>query len=360
MFSKSVPLNPQDIVQTLKLMSDPLSNRSIIEAGLIEGVTIDKGCATISLRIPSDKIAQYEPVRQKIQQAVEGLVGIEKALVIMTEHKGEVIKNNTPKMPLAEKLVLPQIRHIIAVASGKGGVGKSLVSLNLALALKNQGLRVGILDADIYGPSLAKMLNLLDKPEVDAQKKITPLKKFGLQCMSMGFFMAEETPVIWRGPMIQSSLLQFVRDVTWQDLDVLVIDLPPGTGDVQLTLVQKIPLSGAVIVSTPQDLALLDARRGLSMFQKLDVLILGIVENMSYFTCPQCNHKSDIFHQGGVRQEAEKLSVPFLGEIPLMIDLRKSADQGQPFVEAYPNHVITQQFSKMAENITTQFKHKTK
>ena len=356
MFSKSLAFNPKDIMQTLQLISDPLSKGSIVEAGLIESVTIDTGHATISLRISSEKIVTYEPLRQKIHHAVSHLPGIQKTSVILTDHKDNDAQSKMTKKPLTEKLVLPQIKHIIAVGSGKGGVGKSLVSVNLALALKLKGLRVGILDSDIYGPSLPKMLNLLEKPVVNAQKKITPLEKFGIQCMSMGFFIAEETPVIWRGPMIQTSLLQFVRDVTWKDLDILVMDLPPGTGDAQLTLAQRIPLSGVVIVSTPQDLALLDARRGLLMFQKLDVPILGLVENMSYFTCPQCHFKSDIFHQGGARQEAEKLSIPFLGEIPLMIDLRKSADQGHPFVETHLNHAITQQFLTMAESIINQIK----
>lgn len=354
MFLKAPSVDPQDILQTLQLISDSFSKRSIVDAGLIEGVTIDAGRATISMRIPSEKSVDYEHLRQKIHHAVSQLPGVEKTLVMMTEHKGDVDQKQKIKMSSSEKLVLPQIKHIIAVASGKGGVGKSLISLNLALAVKNKGLNVGILDADIYGPSLAKMLNLKDKPAVSTEKKIIPLEKFGLQCMSMGFFMAEETPVIWRGPMIQSSLLQFVRDVLWQNLDVLIIDLPPGTGDVQLTLVQKIPLSGTVIVSTPQDLALLDARRGLSMFQKLDIPILGLIENMSYFTCPECHHQADIFHHGGARQEAEKISVPFLGEIPLIVNLRKSADQGQPFVENYPNHAISQQFLKMAEKIMHQ------
>lgn len=354
MFLKAPSVDPQDIIQTLQLISDSFSKRSIVDAGLIESVTIDAGRATISMRIPSEKSVDYEHLRQKIHQAVSQLPGVEKTLVIMTEHKGDVDQKKKTKMSSSEKLVLPQIKHTIAVASGKGGVGKSLISLNLALAFRNKGLKVGILDADIYGPSLAKMLNLQDKPAVNAEKKIIPLEKFSLQCMSMGFFMAEETPVIWRGPMIQSSLLQFVRDVLWKNLDVLIIDLPPGTGDVQLTLVQKIPLSGAVIVSTPQDLALLDARRGLSMFQKLDIPILGLVENMSYFTCPKCDHQADIFHHGGARQEAEKISVPFLGEIPLIINLRKSADQGQPFVESYPDHAISQQFLEMAEKIMYQ------
>ena len=354
MFSKSPSLNPQDIMEILHLISDPFSKRSIVEEGLVEGVTLEAEKTTISLRIPSEKIMDYEPLRQTIHNAVAHLSGIKKTLVVMTEHKADSHQSSLSKKSFTDQLILPEIKYIIAIASGKGGVGKSLIALNLALALKQKGQRVGILDADIYGPSLSKMLDLSEKPDVSTQKKIIPLKKFGLQCMSMGFLINEETPVIWRGPMIQSSLLQFVRDVIWRNLDILVIDLPPGTGDVQLTLVQKIPLSGVIIVSTPQDLALLDARRGLFMFQKLNIPILGLVENMSYFNCPKCDHKADIFNHGGARNEAEKLSIPFLGEIPLMIDLRQSADQGYPFVESDPHHPVTHQFLKMAQEIINQ------
>ena len=362
MFSKSPSLIPQDIQQTLATISDPFaSDRSVIDTGLIENVTINAGQVTISLRVPSEALNQttleaYELLRQKIYQAVSQHPHVKKTFVVMTNHTSQKIQGEKITPPSNEKLILPHIKHIIAVASGKGGVGKSLVSLNLALALKQKGLQVGLLDADIYGPSLAKMLNSSTKPDVDDQRKITPVRKFGLQCMSMGFFMAEETPVIWRGPMIQTSLLQFVRDVTWQKLDVLLIDLPPGTGDVQLTLVQKISLSGAIIVSTPQDLALLDARRALVMFRKLNIEILGLIENMSYFTCPNCQHTSDIFHTGGARDDANKFAVPFLGAIPLIVDLRKSADQGEPFVETHPHHEITQKFLEMADRISRQIK----
>ena len=232
---------------------------------------------------------------------------------------------------------MPGIKHMIAVASGKGGVGKSTTAVNLALGFQAIGLKAGILDADIYGPSQPRLLGLSGRPEVLHGKTLRPMEGHGLKAMSMGFLVDEGTPMIWRGPMVVSALTQMLRDVAWGELDVLVVDMPPGTGDVQLTMAQQVPLAGAIIVSTPQDLALIDARKGLNMFRKVDIPVLGIIENMSYFLCPKCNERSDIFGHGGAHEEADRLGVTFLGEIPLHMDIRATSDTGAPIVASQPD-----------------------
>ena len=243
---------------------------------------------------------------------------------------------------------MPGIKHMIAVASGKGGVGKSTTAVNLALGFQAIGLKAGILDADIYGPSQPRLLGLSGRPEVLQGNTLRPMEGYGLKVMSMGFMIDEGTPVIWRGPMVVSALTQMLRDVAWGELDVLVIDMPPGTGDVQLTIAQQVPLSGAIIVSTPQDLALIDARKGLGMFRKVDIPVLGIIENMSYFLCPKCNERSEIFGYGGAHAEADKLGIPFLGEIPLHMDIRAKSDTGQPIVASEPDSLHAQIFREIA------------
>ncbi len=246
---------------------------------------------------------------------------------------------------------MPGVKTIIAVASGKGGVGKSTTAVNLALALAGFGLSVGILDADIYGPSMPRLLGLSGKPEVVDGRTMKPLEAFGVKVMSIGFLVEEETPMIWRGPMVMSALTQMLREVEWGDIDVMVADMPPGTGDAQLTMAQSVPLAGAVIVSTPQDLALIDARRGIAMFRRTEVPILGIVENMSTFICPNCGHQSDIFAHGGARREAERLGVPYLGEIPLAMPIRESSDAGRPIVVADPDGAQAQAFKAIARGV---------
>jgi ATP-binding protein involved in chromosome partitioning len=237
------------------------------------------------------------------------------------------------------------------VASGKGGVGKSTVAANLALALASLGLRVGMMDADIYGPSQPRMLGISGRPTSPDGKTLTPLENYGVKCMSMGFLVPEESPMIWRGPMVSSALQQMLRDVDWGELDILVVDMPPGTGDAQLSMSQQVPLSGAVIISTPQDIALLDARKGLNMFRKVDVPVLGIVENMSLFVCPNCGEVSHIFSHGGARREAEKLGVEFLGEIPLDMGIRETSDGGQPIVVSRPDSEHAKTFVQIAERV---------
>jgi ATP-binding protein involved in chromosome partitioning len=249
------------------------------------------------------------------------------------------------------RIPLPAVAHVIAVASGKGGVGKSTTAANLALALAGNGHRVGLLDADIYGPSVPRLFGITDKPVITADKKILPIEKFGIKTMSIGFMVAEDNPMVWRGPMVMGAIQQLLRDVVWGELDVLVVDMPPGTGDAQLTLAQQVPLAGAVIVSTPQDLALIDARKGIAMFRKVNVPILGIIENMSYFLCPHCGGRSEIFHHGGAAAEAQRDEVPFLGAIPLEMTVRELSDAGTPIVAARPDHVITTIYRILAKKV---------
>ncbi|MFC6491089.1 Mrp/NBP35 family ATP-binding protein, partial [Nitratireductor sp. GCM10026969] len=256
-----------------------------------------------------------------------------------------------PQGPQAAKPGVPGVDAIIAVASGKGGVGKSTTAVNLALGLKALGLKVGLLDADIYGPSVPRLLGLKGKPEMVDSKTLRPMDAYGMQVMSIGFLVEEETPMIWRGPMVMSALRQMLRDVAWGPLDVLVVDMPPGTGDAQLTMAQQVPLAGAVIVSTPQDLALIDARKGLNMFRRVDVPVLGIVENMSYFLAPDTGKRYDIFGHGGARQEAERLGVPFLGEVPLTMDVRETSDTGTPVVVSNPEGAQGKTYRAVAEKV---------
>jgi ATP-binding protein involved in chromosome partitioning len=243
---------------------------------------------------------------------------------------------------------VPGIKHMIAIASGKGGVGKSTTAVNLALGFQAIGLKAGILDADIYGPSQPRLLGLSGRPEVIQGKTLKPMESYGLKSMSMGYMIEEGTPIIWRGPMVVQALTQMLREVAWGEIDILVIDMPPGTGDVQLTIAQQVPLSGAIIVSTPQDLALIDARKGLNMFRKVDIPVLGIIENMSYFLCPSCGTRSDIFGHGGARTEAQKLGVPFLGEVPLHMDIRVNSDSGKPVVASMPESAHAQIFRELS------------
>ena len=306
----------------------------VVPAPMIESIYFpDDRSVIVSLLAGDADPATLEPARQKAEDALQRLPGIRKATAILTAERPASKPAGPARKPAT--LDLPHVRHIIAVASGKGGVGKSTVAANLAVALSALYPRVGLMDADIYGPSVPRLMGIADsKPAQDAEGRITPIKVHGIHVMSMGFMVAEEKPMIWRGPMVQSALMQLLRDVAWGSavapMDVLVLDMPPGTGDAQLTIAQKVPLSGAVIVSTPQDIALIDARKGLSMFQAVAVPILGIVENMSYFCCPSCGHRSDIFGHGGARADAIRLGVPFLGEIPLRGEIRAASDDGKP------------------------------
>lgn len=326
-----------------------IGSRPLPETGRLSEIVIDAGGrVTFSLAIEPAEAAALEPVRASAEAAIRALPGVTGAFVSLTAerpqgapapggghgHAHPAAPGRRPPSPQT----IPGVRHIFAVASGKGGVGKSTLSCNLALALKAQGLRVGLLDADIYGPSIPRLFGLTgQKPRLISGRILEPLDGFGVQIMSIGFLVEEETAMIWRGPMVMSAITQMLREVAWDALDALVVDMPPGTGDAQLTMAQTVPLAGAVIVSTPQDLALIDARRGVAMFEKVAVPILGIVENMASFGCPHCGHVSHIFGEGGARREAERLGVPFLGAVPLEIAIRETSDRGRPVVATDPD-----------------------
>ncbi len=339
------------VKKQLSLVKGPDLKSDLISQGLVSDIFVTGEKALFSISVPAERANELEPLRQAAEKAVLEVKGINKVTAVLTAEKAAGSPSSTPrpmpstpspKQPVnkepdqrAVKPGVPGVKYIIAVASGKGGVGKSTTSINLALGLASLGHEVGVLDADIYGPSMPRLLGLKGKPEAQG-KYLHPMENFGIKVMSMGFLVAEETPMIWRGPMVISALTQMLREVAWGDLDVLVVDMPPGTGDAQLTMAQQVPLSGAVIVSTPQDLALIDARKGLNMFKKVDVPLLGIVENMSYFICPSCGERSNIFGHGGAREEAKRIGVPFLGEVPLHMKIRETSDSGAPIVVSDP------------------------
>ena len=354
------------VLEALRQVPGPDGTGDIVSQEIISDIFISDGRVVFSITVDADRAQELEPMRAAAEQAVSALPGVERVMVAMTAERrgGQGGQQASPQaappppqavapqpgMPNENKPLVPGIGSIIAVASGKGGVGKSTTACNLALALQAQGLRVGMLDADIYGPSIPRLLRITGQPEAD-DNVLKPMGGYGLKVMSMGFLVEEDTPMIWRGPMVMSALTQMLREVDWGILDVLVVDMPPGTGDAQLTMAQQVPLAGAVIVSTPQDLALIDARKGLNMFRRVDVPVLGIIENMSYFECPNCGERSDIFGHGGARQEAERLGVPFLGEVPLHMDIRARSDEGMPVVATDPTGPHAAIFRQIAEKV---------
>jgi ATP-binding protein involved in chromosome partitioning len=317
-----------------------------------------------SINVDAAVAQAWEPVRKRAEEAVKAIPGVQSAMVALTaERKGgapaarpQQAAPGRAGAPRGEQTPqgVPGVQSIIAVASGKGGVGKSTTAVNLALGLRDLGMKVGILDADIYGPSLPKLLAIRERPQTVGGTRLKPISRHGLTVMSIGFLIEEETPMIWRGPMVMSALTQMLREVEWGELDVMVVDMPPGTGDAQLTMAQQVPLRGAVIVSTPQDLALIDARRGIAMFKRVNVPVLGIVENMSTFICPRCGTRSDIFGHGGARKEAERLGVPFLGEVPLDISIRETSDAGLPVVATQPDGPHAASYRAIAERVRDQ------
>jgi ATP-binding protein involved in chromosome partitioning len=321
------------------------------QARVLSDVVVTDGKVFFSMTVDAASVKQWEGVRKRAEDAVRGIAGVQSAMVALTAERagGGAAKPaaatrpaqghghaHTHAAPRAQPGI-PGVESVIAVASGKGGVGKSTTAVNLALGLRDLGLKVGLLDADIYGPSVPKLLAIREKPETIGGTRLKPISRYGMSVMSIGFLIDEETPMIWRGPMVMSAITQMLREVEWGTLDIMVVDMPPGTGDAQLTMAQQVPLKGAVIVSTPQDLALIDARRGVAMFKRVDVPVLGVVENMSYFVCPQCGTRSDIFSHGGARHEAERLGVPFLGEVPLHMSIREKSDSGLPVVATEPD-----------------------
>jgi ATP-binding protein involved in chromosome partitioning len=348
------------VLERLKTISGPDFSGNIVELGMVSEIFIADGKVFFSITVPAARAKEMEPLRAAAERVVKAIPGVAGAIVALTaEKKGGGMEAAVPPRaaprpaaappaPAARpaphapashshgKRGVPGIAAIIAVASGKGGVGKSTTAVNIALGLAANGLKVGVLDADIYGPSMPRLLGIKGRPQTVDGKVLKPMENYGLKVMSMGFLVDEETPMIWRGPMVISALTQMLREVEWGPLDVLVVDMPPGTGDAQLTMAQQVPLAGAVIVSTPQDLALIDARKGLNMFKKVDVPLLGIVENMSYFIAPDTGTRYDIFGHGGARREAERLGVTFLGEVPLVMGIRASSDEGRPVVASEP------------------------
>ena len=331
-------LSQDDVLQVLKRIAAPDGRGNVVSAGLVSDIAIQGSTVMFALLTTPQHIKTMEILRGAVEKAVLGIPGVEKAMVALTaERAAPPTGASTPAQPRGN--AVPGIRYLVAVASGKGGVGKSTTAINLALGLHSLGLRVAVLDADVYGPSMPKLFGLTGKPESsDAEgKKRKPMSRYGVELMSIGFLVAEDTPMIWRGPMVMSALTQLLRETEWGETDVMIIDMPPGTGDAQLTLAQQTPLAGAVIVSAPQDLALIDARKGLNMFRKVNVPVIGIVENMSYFVCTKCGERHEIFGHGGAKEEAERLGVPFLGEVPLDQDVRLRSDRGEPVVATAPD-----------------------
>jgi ATP-binding protein involved in chromosome partitioning len=353
--------------KVLDTVIDSATGRSVAALGMVGGIVTRGGHVAITLDVDPSRGTALEPLRQACEQAVRAMPGVLSATAVMTSERPAPPPPQAPggghghsHAPSGKttggggRIEVPGVKHIIAVASGKGGVGKSTTAVNLALGLAANGISTGLLDADIYGPSMPRMLDVKEKPESVDGKQLKPIERYGIRTMSIGYIVAEDTPMIWRGPMVSSALEQMLRDVQWGDLDVLVVDMPPGTGDAQLTLAQRVALAGAVIVSTPQDIALVDARKGLNMFRKVAVPVLGIVENMSYFLCPKCGERSEIFGHGGAHEEADKLGVPFLGEIPLHLDIRTTSDSGHPIVVSKPESAHAQVYKNIAGRVWKQ------
>jgi ATP-binding protein involved in chromosome partitioning len=348
----------------LRSVRDPVSGRDVVEAGMVEGLTAREGMVQFAIQVPRERARESEALRAEAEKAARSVPGVLSATVVLTAHRAEPAQA-TPSGPAPRHgagapagkaahgqgpMLLPEVGSIVAVASGKGGVGKSTTAVNLAVALATQGLRVGLLDADIYGPSLPLMLGTRERPRAEGQR-IIPLQRWGLKAMSIGFLVDQETAMVWRGPMVMGALEQLMGQVEWGALDVMVVDMPPGTGDAQLTMSQRVPLAGAVIVSTPQDVALIDARRGVRMFEKVGVPVLGLIENMSFYCCPNCGHRADLFGHGGGRREAERLGVEFLGELPLKLAIRELADAGTPIVAARPETEEAQAYQRIATRL---------
>ena len=359
-------VNKQQVLAALAKVPSP-GGTALPDARVLSDVVVSEGKVFFSLTVDATAVKMWEPVRKAAEDAVRAIPGVQSALVALTAERSAGPAARAPQSAAqaapraahpADKVQpgIPGVDAVIAVASGKGGVGKSTTAVNLALGLRDLGLKIGMLDADIYGPSLPKLLAIKEKPQTIGGTRLKPIERYGLTVMSIGFLIDEDTPMIWRGPMVMSAITQMLREVEWGKLDVMVVDMPPGTGDAQLTMAQQVPLKGAVIVSTPQDLALIDARRGVAMFKRVNVPVLGVVENMSYFLCPSCGTRSDIFGHGGARHEAERLGVPFLGEVPLHMTIREKSDAGLPVVATEPDGEHARIYRDIATKVLAQLK----
>lgn len=340
----------QEILAALSRIQDPDRGGDIVGSGMVKGLTTQDGHVVFAIEVDPQRGSRMEPLRRQAEEAVQALPNVISTTVVLTAERDHH-QQPAPAAAASEGPLMPGVKAIIAVASGKGGVGKSTTAVNLAVAMATSGRKVGLLDADIYGPSMPRMLGLSGEPTSSDGHRLDPMKAHGITCMSIGLLVEEETPIIWRGPMVQTALMQMMRDIAWGELDCLVVDMPPGTGDAQLTMAQQVPLTGAVIVSTPQDIALADARKGLNMFRKVDVPVLGIVENMSYFLCPHCGERTDIFSHGGAKREAEVTGMEFLGHIPLDVVIRETSDGGHPIVSAQPESAHAMAYLEIAKRI---------
>ncbi|KLK93335.1 sodium:proton antiporter [Microvirga vignae] len=353
----------EDVLQALSTVLVDANGTNLVASGRLSDVHIDDaGRVMFSIAIDPSEAQAMERVRQAAAAAVQGLPGVKGVFASLTADRPAGSGAPSPSPAAAQRpraasqpknQRIPGVKHVIAVASGKGGVGKSTTACNLALGLKALGLKVGVLDADIYGPSMPKLFGIHGKPKLLENRILEPMEAYGIKIMSIGFLVEEDAAMIWRGPMVMSAITQMLREVAWGDLDVLVVDMPPGTGDAQLTMAQATPLAGAVIVSTPQDLALIDARRGVSMFKRVEIPILGIIENMATFVCPHCGQTSHIFGHGGAREEAERLDVPFLGEVPLNMTIRELSDAGRPVAATDPGGPHAKIYKDMAQQVWT-------
>ncbi len=342
-----------EVLAALRAVRDPGRDEDIVSAGMVRALTVEDGAVRFVLEIDPARSEAMEPVKAEAERALKALGSIDAVSVVMTAHSQKAppdLKPQRPAEPQGPQKV-PGIDRIVAIASGKGGVGKSTVTANLACALAAEGRRVGLLDADVYGPSQPRMLGVSGRPASPDGKTILPMRNHGVTMMSIGLMTNEDQAVVWRGPMLMGALQQMLSQVQWGALDVLLVDLPPGTGDVQMTLAQKAVVDGAIIVSTPQDVALLDARKGVDMFRQLNVPILGMVENMSTHICSNCGHEEHVFGHGGVTREAEKLGVPLLAEIPLHLDIRTAADGGAPIVISKPDSAQADAFRRLARQL---------
>lgn len=333
---------PEELLGKLREVRYPRYSRDIVSFGMVKDVEVGDAAVTVVLAPGGARPDAVAQIRTEVERVLGEASGRPVRVVL---EETEAPQRRVP----AGRAEIPGVRHVIAVASGKGGVGKSTVAVNLALAMQQLGRRVGLLDADVYGPSVPMLLGLEERPRANEEGRITPLERFGLKTISMGLLIREAQPVMWRGPMVHKLLTQFLRDTEWGELDLLVLDLPPGTGDAQLTIAQQAPLSGGVIVTTPQDVALLDVRRGIRMFREVQAPILGVVENMSHYSCPSCGKRTDIFGHGGGARVAEELGIPFLGEIPIVRRIREAGDTGTPVVVADPEAPESRAFRKVAE-----------
>ena len=351
-------INEDLILEALKEIEDPSQSKDIVSLGLINNITIKDSNVAITLQVHVHRGASMEPIRKLAQEKVLNIKDVTSATVVVTAHenKEKTSTFETDKEEKVEKVLESNVKRFVAIGSGKGGVGKSTTSANIAIALKLEGYKVGLLDADVYGPSQPRMLGVSGRPASVGGDMVAPLQNYGISLMSMGLLVPDDTAMIWRGPMVQSALTQMLNSVAWGDLDVIVIDLPPGTGDIQISLAQQVNLAGAIIVSTPQDIALLDVVKALTMFQKANVPVLGMIENMSYWSCPDCGRVDHIFGEGGVKAEAKKRNIDLLGEIPISVDVRKSSDAGIPIIISEPESIQSQNYRLIAKSIIKSIK----